>query len=262
MPRDGLGTWPFSTETVPAIVESGLEVGFRLIDTAENYENETGVGKAIRNSNIDRGEIFVSSKFNRLWHSRSGVREAAQRSLDRLGLDYLDLFMVHWPNPQSSRTLDTWQGLIDLVDQGIIRAAGVSNFTLSHLRLLSRHRFPLPQVNQVQLNVGVPRLPLRKWCGQRSIVVQSWRPLGDRQSLTGHPDLAYLAQKYSCSPGQVALAWQFSSNLTCVTRSSSRKRQKENFNAQFIEIETDDLSMLASIQGASQSLLSCSKYGH
>jgi 2,5-diketo-D-gluconate reductase A len=129
IPQIGLGTWPMDDATAERVVPAAVESGYRLIDTAENYENERGVGRGLRASGVPRAELFVTTKFNKQWHSVDGARRACEASLRRLGLDYLDLFLVHWPNPDQDRYVDAFHGLVELRRDGLIRAIGTSNFT-------------------------------------------------------------------------------------------------------------------------------------
>jgi len=151
MPRLGLGTWPMNDAEAAETVALALDMGYRLIDTAENYENERGVGEGIRRSGVARGELFVTTKFNRKWHSVEGARQACEASLERLGLDYIDLFLVHWPNPDQGRYVEAFEGLVKLQEAGLVRAIGTSNFKPAHLQQLF-DRGLCPQVNQIHLD--------------------------------------------------------------------------------------------------------------
>lgn len=136
MPQLGLGTWPMNDAEAAVTVEAALRMGYRLIDTAENYENERGVGEGIRNSGVVRSEIFVTTKFNRKWHSVDGARQACEASLERLGLDCIDLLLVHWPNPDQGRYVEAYQGLVRLLEAGLVKSIGTSNFKPAHLQKL------------------------------------------------------------------------------------------------------------------------------
>lgn len=133
MPMLGMGTWPLKGEECRAAVASAIEQGYRLVDTAEAYGNEEAVGKAVREAGPDRAEIFVTTKFSKQWHSRKGVHEALEHSLERLGLDYVDLFLMHWPMPGEGSYVDAYRGMVELKEQGLAKAIGVSNFKVHHL---------------------------------------------------------------------------------------------------------------------------------
>ena len=166
MPVLGLGTWPLRGAESAAQVRTAIECGYRLIDTAENYGNEDGVGQGIRDSGVDRSEIFLTTKLNREWHSVDGVRQAYEASLKRLGLDYIDLLLVHWPNPDQDRYVDAVRGLEALLEEGLVRAIGTSNFKPAHLQRVLDETGIVPDVNQIQLSpytpaAGQPRLSRR-----------------------------------------------------------------------------------------------------
>ena len=151
MPQLGLGTWPMNDAEAAVTVAAALDMGYRLIDTAENYENERGVGEGIRQSGVARADLFVTTKFNRKWHSVDGARAACEASLERLGLDYIDLLLVHWPNPDQGRYVEAYQGLVRLLEAGLVKSIGTSNFKPAHLQKL----FDLglvPHLNQIQLD--------------------------------------------------------------------------------------------------------------
>lgn len=161
MPRIGLGTWPMDDVESERVIADAIAAGYRLIDTAENYGNERGVGAGIRASGIPRGDVFVTTKFNREWHSVSGVATAFERSAERLGVDYVDLLLIHWPNPDQDRYVEAWQGLVALLEAGSVRAIGVSNFTPTHLDRIIAATEVVPDVNQVQLNPRVTKRAVR-----------------------------------------------------------------------------------------------------
>lgn len=151
IPKIGIGTWPMDDKIAQEAIAVAIQNGWRLIDTAENYENEIGVGKGIKDSGVAREELFVTTKFNKKWHSIYGVKEAAEASLKRLGLDYIDLFLIHWPNPAQDKYVEAFEGLLRLQEKGIVKAIGVSNFKVFHLQKLKFNGF-IPQVNQIQLD--------------------------------------------------------------------------------------------------------------
>src|SRR5690554_2712320 len=157
MPRIGLGTYPMDDSVAESIVTQALQLGYRSVDTAENYRNEAGVGRGIRNSGVDRSEVFVTSKFNREWHEQERVAQACANSLQLMGLDYLDLLLIHWPNPDQDLYVDAWRGLIQLREEGRVRPIGVSDFKVSHLQRLLDETGVVPDVNQIQLNTYIQR---------------------------------------------------------------------------------------------------------
>ena len=178
IPMLGLGTSPVLGEEVVRQVANAVAAGYRLIDTAENYRNEEGVGEGIRASGADRSVIFLTSKLNREWHSVDGVRQALEASLERLGTDYLDLFLIHWPNPDQDRYVDAVRGLEALREEGLLKAIGVSNFKPAHLQRVVDETGIIPDVNQVQLSPYATRPEVREIDDTYGIATESWSPLG------------------------------------------------------------------------------------
>lgn len=177
MPAIGLGTWPMSDDEAAAAVDRALRIGWRLVGTAENQGNVTGVGRGLHASGVDRSEIFVTSKFNRRWHSVEGVRAACEASLARLGLDYLDLLLVHWPNPDQDRYVEAVEGLFRVLDAGLVRAIGVSNVKPTHLvRLFERGL--VPHVYQIQIDPQHRRDDVTALDRAKGIVIEAWSPVG------------------------------------------------------------------------------------
>ena len=158
MPVIGLGTWPMDDAEAERVVAEAIGLGYRLLDTAENYGNERGVGAGIKASGAAREDLFVTTKFNRQWHGVELAAEACQRSLDRLGLDYLDLLLIHWPNPQHGKYIEAWKGLVRLLETGRVKAIGTSNFKPPHLDRIVEDTGVIPDVNQIQLSPWTTRL--------------------------------------------------------------------------------------------------------
>jgi len=201
MPRLGLGTSPMDRTETERVVADALRAGYRLIDTAENYGNEEGVGAGLRAGGIPREEVFVTTKFNKRWHGATLVREALGGSLDRLGLEYVDLLLIHWPNPQQDRYVDAWRGMSSLLDDGLVRAIGTSNFTPAHLQRLIDETGVVPEVNQIQLNPLVSRDAARGFHDRHRIVTESWSPLGGGDaSVVRVPLVEELARRYAGRP--------------------------------------------------------------
>ncbi|MGZ4617011.1 MAG: aldo/keto reductase, partial [Actinomycetes bacterium] len=173
MPRLGLGTWPMDDAQVESAVVAAVQRGYRLFDTAENYGNERGVGRGLRASGVPRTELFVTTKLNKRWHGVDLVAEAFGRSADRLGLDYIDLLLIHWPNPGQDRYVQAWQGLVRLLEEGRVRAIGTSNFKPAHLARILAETGVAPDVNQIQLHPGLTREAARAYHADHGIVTES-----------------------------------------------------------------------------------------
>src|SRR5688572_28176778 len=203
MPMLGFGTWTLDDREAERMVAAALDAGYRLIDTAEEYGNEPGVGRAIRASGVDPAELFVTTKFNRRWHGVEEVQQAWSNSVERLGLDRIDLLLIHWPNPQHGRYVDAWRGLLRLLEDRKVRAIGVSNFTPTHLQRLLDETGIAPHVNQIQLNPRLPRAEERRFHEAHGIVTESWAPIGSGRDLLGEAMIARSAQEHGKTPAQV-----------------------------------------------------------
>ncbi len=207
MPSIGLGTWPLDDAQAGAAVVHGLEAGYRLIDTAENYNNETGIGEGIGSTSVPREELFITSKFNVKWHSVDGVRDAWEHSCTRLGVEYLDLFLIHWPNPAQGRYVEAWEGLVKLLKAGRVRAIGTSNFTTEQLQELIHATGVVPDVNQIQHSpywIDDERLAFHAGHG---IVTEAWGPLGrGKHNLLEAEPVVAAAHAHKVTPAQAVLA--------------------------------------------------------
>lgn len=262
MPMIGMGTWPLNSLEAATTVVEGLQCGYRLVDTASNYGNEEGVGEGIRISGIAREDIFVTSKFNVEWHGVDLVKEAYASCIKRMKLDYLDLFLIHWPNPSVGAYPQAWSGLMKLLDSGQVRSIGVSNFKQSHLERLYSETGLMPHVNQVQLNPGVTRLSLREFHIRHEICTQSWSPLGRGRGLLSDQKVTDIAIKLNCKPSQVVIAWQLALGLSCVPKSSDPLRLIENLQSYKIKLPMQDVLELSSLDGFETQVPDSDVVGH
>jgi 2,5-diketo-D-gluconate reductase A len=246
MPQLGIGTWPMNNVEAGRVVAAALNMGYRLIDTAENYENERGVGAGIRNSGVSRREIFVTTKFNRKWHSIEGARMACEASLERLELDYIDLLLVHWPNPDQDRYVEAFQGLVQLLDEGLVRAIGTSNFKPAHLHKLFQHGL-VPHVNQIQLDPYHARAEVVTVHQAKGIVTQAWSPLGRGTQLLADPLIADVANRYGRTPAQVVLRWHTQLGYIPTARSTNPERLAQNLDIFTFELSTEELTAISAL---------------
>ena len=245
MPRLGLGVWKVrqGRETLGA-VRAALSTGYRLIDTAKLYGNESEVGQAVRESEVARSEIFVTTK---LWnddHGRDRAKSAFEASLQRLGLEYVDLYLIHWPG--AGQRLETWEALTELPKSGRCRSIGVSNFTVGHLEELLRSSNVVPAVNQVELHPFLFQKELIDFCRRHHIQVEAYSPLG-RGAVLGHPVIAEIARAHERSPAQVVLRWELQHDLVTIPKSVHPHRIEENahvFDFQLSAREMGDLDGL------------------
>lgn len=263
MPVLGLGTWPLRGDDSARQVRTAIQAGYRLIDTAENYRNEDGVGRGIRESGIDRADIFLTTKFNREWHSVAGVREAYEASLERLGLDYIDLLLVHWPNPDQDRYVDAVRGLEELREAGRLRAIGTSNYKPAHLQRVFDETGIVPDVNQIQLSPYSTRTESRAFHDEHGIATESWSPIGASSSeLRQDPVVTALAERYDMTPTQVVLRWHTQLGLITIPKSADPGRIAENISIFGFELSADDLAAISALDRGESDLTDSDVFGH
>lgn len=263
IPVLGLGTSPVVGDEVVRQVATAVEAGFRLIDTAENYDNEEGVGEGLRVSGADRSVIFLTSKFNRRWHSVDGVRQALEASLERLGTDYLDLFLVHWPNPDADHYVDAVRGLEALREEGLLKAIGVSNFKPHHLQRVVDETGIIPDVNQVQLSPYSTRPDVRATNDTYGIATESWSPLGaDSTTLREDARLAGIAERLDQTPTQVILRWHVQMGLVAIPKSTSPAHLAENIGVFSFELTDEDMDAISALDQGDAELTDSDVFGH
>lgn len=254
IPAIGFGTFDADGEELYQAVLSALQAGYRHIDTATYYGNEESIGRAIKDSGVPREELFVTTK---LWNDAHGYEEAKvalQASLDRLQLDYLDLYLIHWPNPVhlrdcwQSANADTWRAMEEMVEAGLIRTIGVSNFMIHHMEELLKTAKTIPAVNQIRLAPGVYQAEIVDYCREKGIVLEAWSPLG-RGELFSHPTMLALAEKYGKSVAQIALSWSWSQDFLPLPKSITPSRIRENLEFQDIRLSEEDIASITAIEG-------------
>lgn len=262
MPQVALGTWPMVDAECERAVRSAFEVGYRHVDTAENYENEEPVGKAVRECGLDRAEIFVTTKFNRQWHGDAAA--GLKGNLQRLGLDYVDLALIHWPNPDQDLYVKAWEGLISLQQQGLAKAIGTSNFTPAHIDRLITETGVTPEVNQIQLHPYYDRRSERAYHTKKGIITEAWSPLGRDSSLRDEPLVREIAAKYGKTPGQVVLRWGIDVGAATAPKSANPQRQAENLDLFDFQLTTAEVHELAGLQAppGAEELMDPETFGH
>jgi Aldo/keto reductases, related to diketogulonate reductase len=242
-------------------VATAVDVGYRLFDTAENYGNEEGVGEGLRRSGIDREHVFITTKFNKQWHSAEGVRAAFANATARLKVDYLDLFVVHWPNPQLDHYVAAFEELTKLQAAGLVRCVGTSNFNPSHLTRLFEAGLS-PDVNQIQLDPRHTRDAVRTVHREHGIQTQSWSPLGRDSGLRQEPLIVSLAQEYGKTASQIVLRWHVQQGFSAIPKASSRSHLAENLEVFDFALTEEQLQQISALDTGESDILDSDTFGH
>lgn len=248
MPQFGLGVWQAEEGVeVEQAVTTALACGYRLIDTAAIYRNERGVGKAIVANGIPRDELFITTK---VWNTDQGydsTLKAYDVSLERLQLDYVDLYLIHWPEPRAGKFIETWQAFEKLYADERVRAIGVSNFKPTHLEQLLEVAHIVPMVNQVELHPKLQQHETRVFCEQHDIKVESYSPIMRGSELLQDPVLTELANLHNKTPAQIVLRWHIQNGLIVIPKSVTPSRIQENIDIFDFELSDDDMQAIASM---------------
>jgi 2,5-diketo-D-gluconate reductase A len=247
IPQLGFGVFQVDPADTKRVTLDALEVGYRHIDTAEMYRNEAQVGQAVRESSIDRSDIFVTSKLNNPFHRPDQVRSAFKGTLDALDIGYVDLFLIHWPLPKSDVDyLDTWKAMEGLLDGGLVRAVGVSNFQVAHLQRLIDGASVVPAVNQIELHPYLTQNELRDFDRAHGIATEAWSPIA-RGKVLDDPVIAALAAAIGRTPAQVVLRWQLQRGEIIFPKSTSRSRIEENFALFDFELTDEQVAAITAL---------------
>ncbi|WP_166355724.1 aldo/keto reductase [Phytoactinopolyspora limicola] len=244
IPQLGFGVFQVPRDETATIVRHALDAGYRSIDTAAIYGNEEGVGRAITGSGLDRDEVFVTTK---VWNSDQGYDEtirACQASLARLGLEAVDLYLIHWPAPGQERYADTWRALNTLRDDGLVYSIGVSNFEPAHLTRIMDDTGVAPAINQVELHPWLQQAPLREFCDAYGILLEAWAPLA-KAKLLAEPVIVDIAERHQRTPAQVVLRWHLQSGHVTIPKTVTTERMYENISVFDFELNDDDLADIA-----------------
>src|SRR3954453_14928365 len=247
LPLLGLGTWPLGDAEAAAAVAAALAQGYRLVDTAARYGNEAGVGRGIAAAGLPRAELFVTTKLRGRDHGYAATKDALRRSLAALGLDYVDLFLIHWPLPRVDKYVESYRAILDLVGEGLVRSAGVSNFTRHHLQRLIAETGVPPAVDQIQLSPALPRPAIRAYLAEKGIATQAWSPLGIPEGVPEAPLVAALAAQYGRTPAQIILRWHVQQGISVIPKSADPRRQRENAAVFDFALAAGEIAALASL---------------
>ena len=247
LPAIGFGTYPLRGDEAVAAIGSALEIGYRLIDTAVNYGNEADVGRAVRQSGLARDDIQITSKLPGRHHAYDDAIRSVEESLKRLQVDYLDLHLIHWPNPSVGKYLQAWQALIDLRERGLIRSIGVSNFTQAHLGHIIDETGVVPAVNQIELHPRFPQEHMRAVDTDLGIITQAWSPMGKARAPLDEPAVLDAAQRLGVAPGQVILRWHIQIGSLPIPKSADPQRQRENFDVFDFALTDSEVSAISAL---------------
>lgn len=247
MPQLGFGVWQVPDDEAERAVATALESGYRSIDTAAVYENEEGTGKAIAKSGIAREKLFVTTK---LWNSEQGydsTLRAFDTSLDKLGLDYVDLYLIHWPMPAKGVYVDTYKAFEKILADGRAKSIGVSNFLPEHLERLIDATSVIPAVNQIELHPHLQQRASREYHAQQGITTEAWSPLGQGKGLLEVPAIVAIAQKHGRTPAQIVLRWHIQLGNVVIPKSVTPSRIKENIDVFGFELDPEDMAAISAL---------------
>lgn len=243
IPQLGLGVWQVDPAITARVVSDAIEVGYRSIDTAEGYQNEEGVGEAIKRASVPRSELFITSKLRNGGHARDLALKSFDASMKALGLDQLDLFLIHWPVPSQGKFVEAWKTLVELKTQGRIRSIGTSNFNQDHLQRIIDETGETPVVNQIELHPRFQQRDKRDFHKQHNIIIESWSPLGSGRMLDD-PMVSAIAKKHGKSIAQTIIRWHLQEGLIVIPKTTHRERMVENFDVFGFELDADDVARI------------------
>ncbi|MFF2848927.1 aldo/keto reductase [Streptomyces sp. NPDC058001] len=247
MPQLGFGVWQVPDDEAETAVATALDAGYRSIDTAAIYGNEEGTGRAIAASGVARDDLFVTTK---LWNADQGYDEtlrAFDTSLEKLGLDRVDLYLIHWPTPARNRYIDSYKALEKILADGRAHAIGVSNFEVEHLERLIDATSVIPAVDQIELHPYLQQRAAREYHGEQGITTEAWSPLGSGKGILEVPAIIAIAQKHGRSPAQVVLRWHIQLGNVVIPKSVTPSRIRENIEVYDFELDTEDMAAISAL---------------
>ena len=247
IPKIGFETYKLNGSRGGFAIQAALKNGYRLLDSAVNYENEGAVGRAIKNSGINRDDIFITSKLPGHHHKYQEAIEQIQESLYAANLDYYDLYLIHWPNPKENHYLEAWQAMLDAQRFGLIRSVGVSNFEPSHIEHLYRETGVMPAINQVELHPYWSSKTIREYDDKHNIITEAWSPLQRAGEAFQEKEIIELAQKYHKSPAQIILRWETQLSVVPIPKASSYEHQISNLDIFDFKLTPEEVQKLINL---------------
>lgn len=247
LPAVGFGTYPLKGEDGIEAMVGALHRGYRMLDTAVNYENETEVGEALRRSGLPRADVVVTSKLPGRHHAYDDAVASVRGSLERLGVERIDLHLIHWPNPSVDRFPEAWRALVDLQAEGLVRSIGVSNFTEAHLARIIGDTGVTPAVNQVELHPRFPQEQMRAVHERLGIRTEAWSPMGKRRAPLDEPVVTAPAERLGVTPGQVILRWHVQLGSVPIPKSANPERQRQNLDVFGFELTAGEMTAISGL---------------
>lgn len=252
IPQLGFGVWRVPDDEAETVTAEALRVGYRLVDTAAGYGNEAGVGRAIAASGIPRDELFITTKLDNPDQGYDTTLRAFDESMDKLGLETLDLYLIHWPCPRAERYADSWKAFVALAESGRVRSIGVSNFHRSHLERIIDETGVVPVLNQIEVHPYLQQQEMRAVNAEHGIATEAWSPLGSGHGLLKDPVLAQIAQRHEATVAQVALAWHLAIGNVVIPKSVTPSRIAENFQAPTLTLSPADLAQIETLDSGTR----------
>ncbi|RZS31232.1 diketogulonate reductase-like aldo/keto reductase [Herbihabitans rhizosphaerae] len=248
MPVLGFGTWPMDDAQSEVAVSEALRLGYRLVDTAAKYGNESGVGAGVRTSGVPREQVFVTTKLRGSQHGYDEALAGFEESRARLGLDYVDLYLIHWPLPGIDKYVDSWRAFVELRDRGLVRSIGVSNFTPDQMDRLTAETGVTPAVNQIEMHLDFPQDEMRAWHTEHDVVTESWRPFG--RGPLSRKEVLDVAEARGCTPAQILLRWHHQLGAVPIPKSGNPERMAQNLAIFDFTLTEEEMTTLSAASQA------------